>query len=148
MGLGVTMEAIGQYCGFGGDDCAAAPGDVGNWPSGNYTFSAEAVTKSTHPCGVQTASTSVQVKLCNVTVRNQAGVELGSTYSMNRRTTEQFSVLHNNGAVTWTSSDAGTFTVDPTGLVNAQNVGSTRTATLTATDGIGCAARVDITVVK
>ena len=60
VGFGVREELTSQYCGFGGDDCFAAPGDVSGWPSGTYTLTAEAF----NACGAS-ATDSVTITVDN-----------------------------------------------------------------------------------
>ncbi len=60
VGFGVHSEFNLEYCGFGGVDCFATPGNASGWPSGTYTLTAEAF----NTCGAS-ATDSVTITVDN-----------------------------------------------------------------------------------
>ncbi len=57
-------ESWYRYCGFGGNEPCNA-GDVSSWADGTYTLRVTAYTEPTHPCGVVTATDSIQITVNN-----------------------------------------------------------------------------------
>jgi len=106
-----ASDFTAEYCGFGSDNCAANPANIGAWDDGTYVLQATAYTTDRTGCGVVDRSHQVEITVYN----NSCPIRIDppGPRTQKKSTTITLTASETMGTVSWSSSDLSRATVNP-----------------------------------